>query len=752
LCGVLRAIAAGGAAAAAGCCWLLLRLLAAAAAACCWLLLPPPLVLCQAAPGFREVFHIREFVFCASSLEDIFLFLASTRLRNNGSASITRTPSLATTSSKGSSSPLTAMRSASFRPGRRYTHDERDVAASVSTAATSSPAASPPVGSLNASSSSANPSSFYASATVVSSEAFLSHRPHNSSNSNSKQLQVNTSKAKATTAAAAGGGGRTWPPTQLIAAANKQKKKKRTKKRGTNLSRFFRAQGKGSGFRHDGASTAEAVGRRRRRNQACLLLGKRVILNCRGTNSLLLVWCLGIVATVLSYFFKLPYAIPVATNIALAHDVTTSSLVLAQPNKPLIVFVSDDVNGTTVATAATRNATYAVVDAFNEAAAASPQVFPKAYFLEGGLAEMQNILSKLDNNVNLSLGGLLINGLDPDNPQGAAAVANISHFSWPWTSDEAVHIKLQALSNVTVIYNSYLMAGQLAIANVLDSLRLNLIMLGPSFPNTTITTNNNNDYGHADDDSVQEVDQDNDDDPDDDDHETSVVVVPPSRLSSSSPSPTTTTTTSRMLNIQTYYEALPTTENETQPNDDIVSAQFLYVTLGMGPLFGTVAHHVLAERENNFYLLQELCLMSPFTYWTTLFTADALTLVLVPFLASMVIQTLFDPCTFGGLLVDEYHVTIVLFVLYVLCAASIMAGVYLFTLLFTGRGARANTALFLTLLLFTLGTVTFNAIFTVVYALVPPDNWGVQVFSFIVFCAFPPYAMLNGLYTLVGRS
>ena len=101
------------------------------------------------------------------------------------------------------------------------------------------------------------------------------------------------------------------------------------------------------------------------------------------------------------------------------------------------------------------------------------------------------------------------------------------------------------------------------------------------------------------------------------------------------------------------------------PYSDIVDAQFLYVTLGMGPVFGTLAHHVLAERENGFFLLQELCLLSPFAYWSSLFAADALVLVFFPFFVSLVIQTLFDPCVFGGILTGRYDIALALAALYV---------------------------------------------------------------------------------------
>ena len=77
-----------------------------------------------------------------------------------------------------------------------------------------------------------------------------------------------------------------------------------------------------------------------------------------------------------------------------------------------------------------------------------------------------------------------------------------------------------------------------------------------------------------------------------------------------------------------------------------------------------------------------------------------------------------------------------------------MSSVYLFTRIFRGHGERANTALFLTLLLYTLGTVTFNAIFTVVDVLVSTENPVLGGFNFFFYTIFPPYALYNGLVGL----
>ena len=75
--------------------------------------------------------------------------------------------------------------------------------------------------------------------------------------------------------------------------------------------------------------------------------------------------------------------------------------------------------------------------------------------------------------------------------------------------------------------------------------------------------------------------------------------------------------------VVSYLLALPCGQQNVH-NSVVVAAQFLYVTLGMGPLFGTIAHHVLAERESGFMLMQQLCLLSPISYWASLFTADGI--------------------------------------------------------------------------------------------------------------------------------
>ena len=50
---------------------------------------------------------------------------------------------------------------------------------------------------------------------------------------------------------------------------------------------------------------------------------------------------------------------------------------------------------------------------------------------------------------------------------------------------------------------------------------------------------------------------------------------------------------------------------------------------------------------------------------------------------------------------------------------------------------------------YTLGTVTFNAIFTVVDVLVPTSNPILGGFNFVFYTIFPPYALYNGLVGLV---
>ena len=255
----------------------------------------------------------------------------------------------------------------------------------------------------------------------------------------------------------------------------------------------------------------------------------------------------------------------------------------------------------------------------------------------------------------LAVGAVLLSGLSN------GSETTFQPTSWPWTYSEELHAELAALSNMTIIYNSTLLPAQPMLANFLDSVQLNLVYR---------LANATDDGGN----------------------------------SSSSNSPRSSRGASSLeeslpLAIHTDFQCFPNQGNETMPNAAIIPAQLLYVTLGMGPLFGSLAHHVLAEREHGFLLLQQLCLMSPWSYWSSLFTADSITLVFIPFAVSLVLQCIMDPCTFGGIGTGQYSMTIVLVVLYILSAAACMSATYLFTRIFRGHGERANAALFLTLLL-----------------------------------------------------
>eukprot|EP00750_Incisomonas_marina_P030851 INCI7665.1.p1 GENE.INCI7665.1~~INCI7665.1.p1 ORF type:complete len:1361 (-),score=246.84 INCI7665.1:41-4123(-) len=464
-----------------------------------------------------------------------------------------------------------------------------------------------------------------------------------------------------------------------------------TKKRDKGLSRLFQIQS-------NRASSGSARGERRI-NQFGLLLGKRIILNLRSTTSLLLVWFLAISATILSYFFQSPVFSEVPQFINVSHDVTTGSLRLSAPGEKLLVYVSDTTNGSD---ATMRNTSIAFVEAVNHIAAEDP-FFPEAMFIDGGMSALQLLLADLETQTlpNLTVGAILLEGLNSTfNPFSPPP----SGPHWPWSPRDELHLQVASMSDVTLIYNTSLLPAQLMLVNFLDAVQLNFVVRGARLAEPT------------------------------DDAELASAL--------------TNTSKGRALDINVQFQAFPAQVDEKIPYSDIVDAQFLYVTLGMGPVFGTLAHHVLAERENGFFLLQELCLLSPFAYWSSLFAADALVLVFFPFFVSLVIQTLFDPCVFGGILTGRYDIALALAALYIFCAAAIMSSVYLFTRIFRGHGERANTALFLTLLLYTLGTVTFNAIFTVVDVLVSTENPVLGGFNFFFYTIFPPYALYNGLVGL----
>ena len=589
--------------------------------------------------SFREKFHVDEFVFSASSLEDIFLFLASTRLRPGSPMR----PRSVVASSKSKATTL-AQHVAAPR-ARRLTEDGDLL--------------------LPSPRSQREDSTMEYHQKLLAKQAALGG---GSIQAGSRIMKHHSSR------------------TQSVRFT---KSSPRRQNRDKGLSKLFRIQGRRRSTA--GSSSGSGAMAHRRRRQFCLLLGKRLILNVRNVWALLLVWVLAIGATALSTLFMLPTYTPVDSNINMTHDVTTASLTLSGLNKSIVVWITD--SSFTTNASIQRNASNLICDQFNEIANVDPY-FPQAKFVEGGkaaLIERLDAPSAVELATEIVIGGFLLKGLDD--------AQEFSNYTWPWSPRTALHLQVKALSEIEMIYNASLIPAQLMLINLLDSLQINLVVRA----NQTSSTAN--------------------------------VLL-------------NSTDNRKPLDIVTSYQTFPAQDNEKAPSDTIIDAQFLYVTLGMGPIFGTIAHHVLQEREHGFFLLQELCLLSPFSYWSSLFAADALILVAFPFTVSLVMQTLVDPCVFGGVLVGQYDITISLILLYVLSAASILSSVYLFTRIFRGHGEKANTALFLTLLLYTLGTVTFNAIFTVVDTLVSTESLALTVVNFIFYTIFPPYALYNGLVGL----
>ena len=168
----------------------------------------------------------------------------------------------------------------------------------------------------------------------------------------------------------------------------------------------------------------------RRRSQLTLLLSKRIILNLRNTSALLLVWCLAIIATSLSYFFQQPFQIPVDPSINTSHDVTTGSLRRAETSDEFLVYVSDGASNTVGYRNATeRNITNTIVGAINNIRVrsfcvcllaycqacrhlrfcwtfvddcrsifvqAEDPYFPRAIFVQGGMDVLQSTINGLD--------------------------------------------------------------------------------------------------------------------------------------------------------------------------------------------------------------------------------------------------------------------------------------------------------------------------------------------------------------------